>query len=142
MSREAVMSALFNLVSGATGVVTASRRVKLWSDVPADLRPALYMREPRESYQHDGIAPPVRTLLVDLLVYIAAGDDPNTAPASTLNNILDAIDTALQPDALIDNRQTLGGLVYNCRIDGEIMKDAGDIDGDGIAIIPIKIIIP
>ena len=25
------------------------------------------------------------------------------------------------------------------RIDGKIMKDPGDLDGDGIAVIPVKI---
>ncbi len=33
-------------------------------------------------------------------------------------------------------RKTLGGLVSNCYIGGKIMKDRGDLDGDGIAVIP------
>ena len=34
-SREAIMTALFALVSGSASFVTASRRLKLWTDVPA-----------------------------------------------------------------------------------------------------------
>jgi hypothetical protein len=40
----------------------------------------------------------------------------------------------------VTGRQTLGGLVSHCWIDGKIMKDSGDIDGDGIAVIPVKIL--
>jgi hypothetical protein len=32
------------------------------------------------------------------------------------------------------------GLVSHVWIDGKIMKDPGDIDGDGIAVIPVKIL--
>jgi hypothetical protein len=37
-------------------------------------------------------------------------------------------------------RQTLDGLVFHCFIDGKILKGPGDIDGDGIAVMPMKIL--
>jgi hypothetical protein len=47
-----------------------------------------------------------------------------------------------QPSPATLGRQTPGGLVSNCYIDGKIMKDPGDLDGDGIAVIPVKILAP
>jgi len=49
---------------------------------------------------------------------------------------------SLKPSPATLGRQTLGGLVSNCYIDGKIMKDPGDLDGDGIAVIPVKILAP
>lgn len=40
----------------------------------------------------------------------------------------------------VTRKQTLGGLVPHCWIDGKVMKDPGDLDGDGIAVIPLKIL--
>jgi hypothetical protein len=31
-------------------------------------------------------------------------------------------------------------LVFHCFVDGRIMRDPGDIDGDGISVIPVKIL--
>jgi hypothetical protein len=50
------------------------------------------------------------------------------------------VDAALKPGPAAGGRQTLGGLVSHCYIDGKIMKDPGDIDGDGVAVIPVKIL--
>ena len=47
MSREAAFSALFAAVSAAYPWGLASRRMKLWSEVPAALRPALFQLECR-----------------------------------------------------------------------------------------------
>jgi len=39
-----------------------------------------------------------------------------------------------------NNRQTLGGMVSHCRIDGQVMKDPGDLDGDALLWVPLKIL--
>ena len=70
--------------------------------------------------------------------------DTDIAPAVILNNALDALDDVLKPtgrDALF-NRQTLGGLVSHCFVDGTVMKDAGDFDQQGVAVVPLKILLP
>ena len=56
---------------------------------------------------------------------------------SDINSVLDAIDAALAPSG--EARQTLGGLVSHCRVDGTVMRDPGDLDGDGMVIVPISI---
>ena len=45
MSREAAFSALFAAVSSAYPWGLASRRMKIWSEVPAALRPAFFRGE-------------------------------------------------------------------------------------------------
>ncbi|ARN83679.1 hypothetical protein B1812_14995 [Methylocystis bryophila] len=125
-------------VNGQSGFVSVSRRLKLWSDVPKSQRPALFVAEHREqqSYQNEAL-PAKTTLAVDLFVYIDAGDK-NTIPAIALNTILDALEAALRP--VNGSRQTLGGLVSHCRIDGAVLKDPGDLDGDGLLWVPLKIL--
>jgi hypothetical protein len=145
--REDVMAALVALlegviftqpVNGATRFLSISRRLKLWSNVAKSQRPALFIAEHREqqAYQNEAL-PPKTTLGVDLFIYIDSSD-PNAVPAIALNTMLDAIETALKPAT--GARQTLGGLVSHCRIDGAVLKDPGDLDGDGLLWIPLKIL--
>lgn len=145
--RETVMTALVALLAGVSfalpinghsGFVSVSRRLKLWSDVPKSQRPALFVTEHREqqSFQNESL-PAKTTLAVDLFVYIDASDR-NTVPAIALNTILDAIEAALKPPG--GARQTLGGIVSHCRIDGAVLKDPGDLDGDGLLWVPVRIL--
>ncbi len=149
VARETVMAALVALlesvvfaqpVNGQTGFVSVSRRLKLLSEVPKSQRPALFIAEHREqqNYQSEAL-PPKTTLSVDLFIYIDAGDR-NTIPASALNTIMDALDAALMASPAANNRQSLGGLVSHCRVDGAVLKDPGDLDGDGLLWVPLKIL--
>jgi hypothetical protein len=150
VAREAVMAALvaklngvvFSApVNGQMSFVSVSRRLKLWSDVPKSQRPALFVSEHREQPSYQSEALPIKTTMsVDLFVYIDSSDF-NTTPAIALNVMLDALDAALRPLPADNNRQTLGGLVSHCRIDGQVLKDPGDLDGDGLLWVPIKLFV-
>lgn len=142
MNRELVLLALFNLLSNAASFATVSRRLRLWSSVaPAD-KPALIMVDKTDVYQRASEAvPEAITMQIDVYIYTDAGSDQSGIPSTALNTLLDAVDTALLPDRLT-GKQTLGGLVSHCWIEGRVMKDAGDIDGNGVAVIPIRILIP
>ncbi len=39
-------------------------------------------------------------------------------------------------------RLTLGGTAYSCAVAGRPLKDPGDLDGDGLLVVPIQIILP
>jgi len=133
------MTALFNLVSGSASFVTASRRLQLWSSLsPAD-KPAIFQYERDDTYTNGKQYLPIVEMNVDLYIYTAPGMDSGITPISILNPLIDAVDAALAP-SIVTKRQTLGGLVSHVWIDGKIMKDPGDLDGDGIAVIPIKIL--
>jgi hypothetical protein len=144
MTREAAFSALFAAVSSAYPWGLASRRMKLWSEVPAALRPAFFQLESGpEIYQWASPATPKRTLEAKLFIYFDARD-PMTPGATAINNALDAIDAALAPESsnIGLGRQTLGGTVYDCKIVGVPVRDTGDLDGDGLAVIAVRLIGP
>ncbi len=144
MSREAAFSALFAAVSAAYPWGVASRRLKLWSEVPAALRPALFQLESGpETYQWPTPAAPKRTLEAKLFLYFDARD-PATPGASAINAALDALDAALAPigaDVAL-GRQTLGGAVHDCKINGVPVRDPGDLDGDAIAVVAVRVVLP
>lgn len=145
VTREAIMQALFALVSGAYGFATTSRRLKMWDDVaPADM-PALFQYEGAEDdllYEGDLVLH--RTLKARLFIYIDSKDE-SIVGASEVNSILDALEAAFAPSTFTDqisNRQTLGGLVSSARIVGPVLKDPGDLDGIGLLVVPIVIVLP
>ncbi len=150
-TREAVFSALFALASqgeGQGGAFTfgagqalayTSRRVRLWSDLPA--QPALCQAEHDETVTEATGLPSKTTLSASWILYHEAAKDPTAVPATTSNDLLDAVQ-ALFPAGDPDNVQTLGGLVHHCFINGRIFKDAGDLDGQALIIVPITILLP
>lgn len=140
------MAALFALVSSAYAWNSPpSRRIKLWADVDPSQMPALFQFEGAEDeivWQDELIDK--NTLTARLFIYINA-TDKMTIGATQVNTILQAIKSALYPTTIQDrstNRQSLGGLVQSCRIVGRILKDPGDLDGIGLLIIPIIIVMP
>ena len=144
MSREKAFRALFDRVSAAYGWRVASRRIKLWSEVPAGQRPALFQLESGpETYQWTSLAAPRRTYEAKLFLYFDARD-PSKPGACAINEALDAIDAALVPNRLdaAQGRQTLGGGVYDCRIVGVPVRDTGDLDGDGLAVVSVRLVGP
>lgn len=142
MNREAIFTALFNLAASSASFATTSRRLVLWNNVPSTDKPALFLHERGDTYIRAGEAvPEAVTIEADIFIYVDAGKDPGVIPASILNSLIDAVDTALAPNHLT-GMQTLGGLVSHCWIEGKIMKDTGDLDGDGVAVIPVKILVP
>ncbi len=144
-SREDALEALAALLASAYDWTTGPlRRLKLWTDVSMANRPACFIFEGGfESYAWSEGAIAKRILEPKIFIYLNA-KDPNSAGASLLNEVMDALDAAfaLSGDDLLFGRNTLGGLVSQCRIDGKIMKDPGDLDGDALLIVPVKLILP
>lgn len=142
-TRESIMTALFAKLQTAAGFNTYDRRMRLWNDISAADKPALFMQEARENVVQMGEGVPYKnTMSVNVWIYTEDGKDPTSTPIIALNNLIDAVETTLTPDSVYGNKLTLGGLVAHCWIEGEIIKEPGDFDGDGIAVIPIKILIP
>ncbi len=112
------------------------------ADVPADQRPALFLSQLDEerSYAGEGF-PPSIILNVHAYVYTWAPPDMEV-PADQLGDILDSFDKVLAPPILMASKQTLGGLVSHCWIEGKTLLIPGDLQSDGMAVIPLKILIP
>lgn len=152
MNREPIFQALFALTNNLTWgtptprtFVTRSRRVKLFSDVPTEQQPALYQAEHDEVTSQVSNMPYKWVLKAEWVIYQATGFDPNAVPAIENNLILDAIQAALAPaiaDPGYPKRNTLGGLVHHCYIDGSVFKDPGDIDNQGMMVVPILMLVP
>lgn len=138
MTREPVYAALFALVSAAPGLVTASRTLRHWSDVPASLRPALFQTVKSETVARTTGRPPVWTLDLDFYIYVSTAGA--TSPGTVMNPVLDYVDAALA-DPFPGQPQTLGGLAQWARIEGRIETDEGTLGTDAVAIVPVRILV-
>ena len=145
VTRDAVLNALANLVASAYAWTTGpSRKLKLWTDVPAASRPACFLFEGGlESYAWSEGAVPKRVIEAKIFAYLNARDHA-VLGATLLDDVMDALDAAFAPRGADDalGRNTLSGQVYSCRIDGKVLKDPGDLDGDALLVVPVKLVLP
>lgn len=157
-SREEIFEALFTLTKDVVWNVgtanapvyerfrTRTRRIALFSDVNDSAQPWLGQSEHSESFNQLSRMPYKRTFKAQWVVYHVNGKQPNSTPTVRNNQILDALQAAIAPavtdEGYPDERNTLGGLVYHCFIDGEVFKDPGDIDDQGMLVVPITILGP
>jgi hypothetical protein len=151
-TREQIYQALANLTTevvwGAGKVflnqVATRRRVKLFSD--ASIQPAIYQAEHEEEVAQITNLPYKRVFKASWIVYQNTGKDHKSVPAVENNLILDAIQVVIEPKpadpGFSSRRNTLGGLVHHCYIDGDVFKDPGDIDDQGMMVIPITMLVP
>ncbi len=148
-TREQVSLALFNLLTSAYDFATTSRRMQILTDIASANKPALYLDEEFETHSRDKHpVPAVRHINYKVYIFTQAdqsiGSDPADVPVTQMNNIFDLIDPLqdgiLKPDDTLQNRQTLGGLVYDCYIEGVVNKIPGDLDNQGVITIPIRVI--
>lgn len=138
MNREAIYAALFARLSAIPGLVTTSRKLRHWTDVPPPEQPALFQAQGNQTAQPQTGLPPKWLLSADVYIYVrTTGAD---APGPVINPILDAVTDALAPDNPVRNTCTLGGLVEWARIEGAIETDEGTLGDQAVAIIPINIL--
>lgn len=121
-----------------------SRRVKMFSD--ATVQPACYQAEPASSEgQVTGM--PYKTILEAFwIIYHNVSKDKNAIGTTENNLIVKGCREALAPRptdvGFLDKRNTLGQLVHHCFIQGRIFKEPGDLDGQAMLTIPIKLLVP
>lgn len=141
MNREPIYTALFALVSAATGLKTVGRRLKHFEEIGFADQPALFMVQKSETSKVTTKMPTVWTLHVDVVLYGTNSGQQSVAPMSSLNPIVDAISASLLPSAPTMEEQTLGGLVERCRIEGEIVTDEGSLGDQAVVVIPVTILV-
>lgn len=140
IARETIYAALFGLLSGSASFKVASRRLRHWDDVKTAEQPALFMVQEGEDAVSPSTTLPAK-FVMRIGIYIYAQEpDHNKAPSSVLNPLVDAVLTALQQISGLD-RQTLGGDVTSCQVDGKIVYDEGVLGNQAVAIIPVKLIV-
>ena len=159
MSREAIFKALFALTEGVEWNVgtedapvmqgfgaSRTRRIALFTDVPVPAQPWLGQAEHRETFGQVTNRPYRNVYGASWIVYHSAGKNKKFEPTIVNNLILDALEKAIAPKPVdpgfLDRRNTLSGLVHHCYLDGEVLKDPGDIDDQAMLVIPIRILVP
>jgi hypothetical protein len=123
------------------GFQTTSRRLAFPNE-ETDM-PALYLLDMDEQhFPRQAGSPGTIVLECEVWLFSDAGEEPDSVPASELNTLLDAVQTAIDPpsNALGGRRQNLGvhGVHY-CRIEGTVQKDPGHNGRIAGAIVPLRI---
>lgn len=151
-TRKQVMTAVFNIMSamtfsspinGASAWVTKSKRLKLWEDVDLTARPYSALVTHTETDDYTGLGLSRRRL--DLRFWCYATSSDTEIGQDILDIMMESFDNSFGQNAVDDfsrNENTLGGLVYWCRIQGKVLKVPGDIDNDTLLIVPLVIEMP
>ncbi len=143
--RHDAITALIAVLNPAYPWVSpVSNRLQLIYNVQKTDRPVCFVFQGGiEKYEWTNNTLPRRIMPVRLYIYTAAQDQINS-DADVQDAILDAIDSALAPKGadMVLGRNTLGGAVYNCRIKGGVLRVPGDLDGDGMLVLPIDLTLP
>ena len=151
VDREVIWSALFAHFQSKLkdNFVTMSRRHVMPPELPVEAQPAFFqlqLRERREGSKRG--LPNMMVLSGFLIIYLPS---PSTGEilgsetllaATQLNAIYKAIDDALLPDNAQTGKFTIGGLVTECLIAGEIVQDPGIFSDQATAMLPIHLLVP
>lgn len=149
MSRNAIADALWALSANTVWMtdrtfVTRERKLRLFSDVPKMEQAYLCQVSHGDLYGKTSNTPYKRVLRFTWIGYFDAQNSDD--PSSEMDAILDALEAKFAPvpqdPGFFDSRNTLLGLCYSCFIDGEAFKDPGDIDGQAMFTVPIKVLVP
>lgn len=150
VDREATWAALFAYFkTNLTGFVTIGRKHVKPPELAIDAQPAFFlvqMRERRGGMKR-GLPNPL-TLYGFIILYVAApalmevpGQEEQLA-ATTLNGFFKQIDDLMKPDNPGTGKFTIGGLVEECSIEGEVDQDPGIFGSQAAAILPVRIVVP
>ena len=138
VSRETIYSALFALVCTAADFRTTGRRAQIMTQMQQSSLPALFQQQVSEETQQVNGIPAKYILRVDIIIY-AVNTDPSQPSTPALNALVDAIEATLAPTPAT-GRQTLGGLVSHCFINGKTDIFEGDTGNRVAAIVPLEIV--
>lgn len=145
VSIETIMQALEALLTPLTvngaGFKVVSRRFKTPDQVDVVQTPALYLLQGPIANDREGGRPAKQTITVWLFIYTNPAP-VDVLPSTTLNNAITAVMSLLVDPTFPLKEQTLNGLVSHCWVEGEVIYDSGDVQPPGLAVIPVKILVP
>lgn len=122
LGRENIYSAFFAQLKAALVTPTspfnyAGRRLVPDTDLAEEQYPAFFMMEAGEIYDRSVLFAPARvSLLCTISVVSLQGEVPDETNVSNLNNLADAVESAIQDSVGPTADLTLGGLVQECWI--------------------------
>jgi hypothetical protein len=131
------------------GFVSMGRRHVAPPDLVTAAQPAMFLIQVKEQHAPRPRGVPTKLVLHGyLILYVPApvADEDIGAEtvlaATTLNQLYQAIDAALEPDNVGQGVFTIGGLVSHCWIEGDTDQDPGIFGSQAAAILPIHILVP
>lgn len=133
-------------INGYTTWASApTRRLKLFNAIDPSMQPAAFVVQHREGYNQRGAGlPPRRWLECGVWCYAPTGD-PSVIGDDLLDLMETAIEDVLGPDDPVTNNLTFGGLCEWCKVDREsnlFIRDPGDLDGQALLVLPVRILLP
>lgn len=151
LDRESLMVALQLRIRAACPVLTTvDRNLRLWGDVSASEQPAAFLvAGPQSPSYATANAPPVWTMQATLYLYARNDADPRDPPGSVLNDLITAVEGALErvpadgaggSYPAVGFNTTLGGRCQRARIVGSIETDEGALGDQLVAVITIEML--
>ena len=153
VTREAVATALLAQLALANGNGTLKlpngtsvpqipfklfiREGIMWDKLSGQ-QPAAELIKVSEGWAQNALGLPKYVLHYWLLVYAKSQGLENTPDETFINQCLDAFDAAMAPKPPYQ-KQTLGNLVNNAWIEGDVMVDQGILDQQMAIVIPVKV---
>lgn len=139
---ESIAVALFDLLkTNSYSFVTYDRHGQLPENVPAANQPYLGLVQLGQTVVQNQAQGLEKWLLhFRVLVYIRADASPTSIPATELNAALKAIVDVMRSGPQ-GEPQTLGGIVINAWIEGDVLEDTGILDQQSALLIPITVLI-
>lgn len=137
--REEIYDALYAKLAALKPTIftSVSRRLKHIEECQPAEFPCAYQVQDGEQPNARPQLPTIWVLNVEWWLY-SFEPNPNNAPSTKLNALLDAVDGLLDPEIPL-KLQTLSGRVYHACINGQVEIIEGVLGDRGMAIVPIKI---
>lgn len=125
--------------------VSVSRKLKMFNDLDPSIQPCCFVVQHGETYEskYEGV-PPRRIMEIGLWCFAYPGSEVDGD--DYLDSMEEGIENAFATiDDVMRNELTLGGLVYSAKIERRgnlFIRDPGDIDGQALLILPVRILLP
>ncbi len=120
-----------------------SRRIQLWNDVPTANKPAIFLYQDKmTSSRPSDHVPAAMTVDAQIYIYLDAGTDQSITPITALNALFQAVLGVLSCNNPTQGTFLIPGTQARLRIDGDVYFESGDLTGNGLCLIPLKILIP
>lgn len=149
IAREPIYTALLTLlqqnvvdINGAP-LVTYTRFLKHWADVPAQQQPYLCLTIGNETHGPYKTGLPRSVVLrpqVVIYVKTTGAADGGPSPATLMNAILDSLDNVVSNTNDPQNRQSLGGLVQRCEV-RETRTSEGTLGDQEVATVSLELLV-
>lgn len=144
--RNTAYQALWELllsVPPPTGMTWGTRepRVKEWDQVPPGSQPAMFMQQVIEVSSRRREQQMITwEWYAQVFIYFRSGTVTDQDDWRVLNEFLDAFDAVIQ-GRVAGEHQTLGGIVYDCYIEGTVGLYEGQGDpNQAVIVIPITML--